>query len=77
MYCLDNFSCSVQSISEVFSIEGVKERQEQGRDKASMTTSTWGSEVSGGGQSFTGILYAFLTRLELSGDTSTVVCYRW
>lgn len=74
--CFILTSSSVSSISEVYSIEELKERQ-----KLSGTVSgvAWKEDATptSQAQSFTGILYAYLTHLNITGDSSTVVSYRW
>ena len=67
---------AIEDIYEVFSVEDIKQKQEEGM----LTTSSasWGGSGSTQPQSFTGIVYAYLTTLNItSDDTSAVVCYRW
>ena len=74
----------VDSISEVFGVEGLKEKQEQGGLSGGSLTS-WGKEASfsssmtqqPAASAFTGILYAYLTHLNIAGDIKNLLCYRW
>ena len=59
----------------MYNIEQLKGRQSV--SKTSMSAVAWGETSSSVGQSFTGILFAYLIQLNISGESSDVVCYRW
>ena len=74
------YSISVESISDVFTIEKLKEKQE--RSDRDNTSGSWGAGgVHGQGglfhHQFTGILFAYLTHLDITGSTNSIICYRW
>lgn len=65
----------VESISEVYTIEELQERQRSGKGVSSVLWEV--ASPSPQSQSFSGILFSYLTQLNIMGDSKSVVCYRW
>ena len=66
---MSDLSCAVQHISQVFTVKKLLEKQ--------LSSSADQSTCDGQPNSFTGILFAFLTCLDIDDSLDTAVCYRW
>jgi hypothetical protein len=66
----------VANITEVFSIEDLKERQKASSKAACGSSVPWEASQPPA-QSFNGILYPYLTQLNITSGSKSAVCYRW